>query len=117
VAGCEGLLTLAAGRSERAIIGRQPERHPVGPLLERMRAGGSVAVAAQTKLDWASMLTTRGRRGDGRLAQRLIDEARAFADEMDVPRLHRAARCPTSDHAAAGPDAHGVHGSTAGRPN
>jgi len=37
VAGCEGLLTLAVGRSEQAIIGRQPELYAVGPLLEHMR--------------------------------------------------------------------------------
>lgn len=45
---------------------------------------GAALWTAQSKLDWASVLTARARPGDRQLAQRLIGEARAFADEMDI---------------------------------
>lgn len=77
-----GLLAAHAGDLDAA------DAHFRAALTATQRFGAPLW-AAQTKLDWASLLAARGQPGDQESARRLVEEVRAFADEMDVPRLRQ----------------------------
>jgi hypothetical protein len=77
-----GMLAALAGEVDTA------DAHYRDALTAAQRFG-SALWAAQTKLDWAMLLATRGRPCDRESARSLAGEVRAFADERDLPRLRR----------------------------
>lgn len=77
-----GMLAALAGEVDAA------DTH-YGDALVAAQRFGTALWAAQTKLDWAALLLTRERPGDRESARRLVEDARAFAVERDIARLHK----------------------------